>query len=100
MHPKPLSRLGTEFIDMYDSLQHMPSREIFTLSNHGHLSKRFPKLKDKPPPCMSCILGKLQRQNWWNSGKHGKSIRKLSHNKLSKCTSIDQICSAQPGLVP
>ena len=29
-----------------------------------------------------------------------KSIRKLSHDKPGKCTSIDQIVSAQPGLVP
>ena len=100
IHPKPLSLLETEFLDTHNRLQHMPSSEMFNLSIHGHLPKRFLKLKNKPPPCLSCILGKLQRRKWRTKGANDKNIRKLHHNKPGKCTSIDQIVSAQPGLVP
>ena len=87
-------------MDTHDRLQHMPPSEMFNLSIHDHLPKRFLKLKDKAPPCLSCILGKLQRRKWRTKGAHDKSIRKLHHNKPGKCTSVDQIVSAQPGLVP
>ena len=79
----------------------MPPSNMFTLCDHNHLLRKKLELKSaKPPPCISYILGKLQRRAWGNSGQNDKSIRKLNHDKPGKCTSVDQIVSAQPGLVP
>ena len=84
MHPKAASRLEEKYLDTHDRLQYMPPSEIFTLCDHNHLPKRFFRLKDKPPPCMSCILGKLQRCAWCITENNNKSIRKPSHSKPGK----------------
>ena len=98
MHPKVLSRLKEEYLDTHHRLQHMPPLEIFTLCDHNHLPKRYLRLKVKPPSCMSCA--KVQRRTCRNIENNNKSIRKPSHSKPGKCTSIDQIVSAQPDLDP
>ena len=78
----------------------MHPSEMFTLCDHNYLAKILLKLKVKRPPCMSCNTGKLQRHVWHHTGENNKSIRKFDHSKPVKCTSIDQIISAQQGLVP
>ena len=101
MHPKPLSRPEVEFLDTHDRLQHIPYSDMFALCGYGHLPRRFLKLKaNNPPSCISCIIGKIQRRKWRTSVQSDKSIRKLGYDKPGKCTSIDQIVSAQPELVP
>ena len=49
---------------------------------------------------MSCVLGKLQSRAWRNIDKNSIIISKPSHSRPGKCTSIDQIVSAQPALFP
>ena len=100
IHPKALERLEEEYLHTHNRLQQMPPSEMFTLCDHNHLPKIFLRLKIKPPPFMSCILGKIKRRARRNKEKNNKTICKSSHSKPGKCTSIDQIITAQLGLVP
>ena len=48
---------------------------------------------------MSCIFGRSHRRPW-RSKKAPGTIRKDSETEPGDCVSIDQIISAQPGLIP
>ena len=48
---------------------------------------------------MSCIFGTSHRKPWCTKGAHGL-ICKDSDNAPGKCVSMDQLVSAQPGLIP
>ncbi len=48
---------------------------------------------------MSCIFGTAHRKPWHSKGEHN-SIRKHDNNAPGKCVSINQMISAQPGLIP
>jgi hypothetical protein len=50
--------------------------------------------------CISCQFGKAHRRPWRTKGSPGGSIRKASEQNPGDGTSVDQIVSAQPGLVP
>ena len=99
MQPNALSRLEEEYLDTHNRLQHMSSSEIFVLCDLNHLPKIFFRLKFKRPPCMSYILGKLQRRAWHNTENNKKSIRKPFYSKPCKYISNDEIISGQIGLV-
>ncbi len=48
---------------------------------------------------MSCIFGTAHCKPWHSKGEKG-SIRKHNDNAPGKCVSINQMISAQPGLIP
>jgi hypothetical protein len=48
---------------------------------------------------MSCTVGTSHQKPWCTKGSHG-SICKESNEAPGKCVSIDQMISAQPGLIP
>ena len=100
MHPRTLTPLEQEFMDSHHSLQHAPYTEMFRLAEFGHLPKRFLRLKKKPPMCASCIFSSMKRKAWKRGHERSTTVRKLEHNRPGKGTSIDQLVSAQPGLVP
>ena len=100
MHPITLTPLEQEFMDSHHSLQHAPFVEMFRMAEYGHLPKRFLKLKKKPPMCASCIFSAMKRRAWKRKSERSTTVRKLEHNRPGKGTSVDQLVSAQPGLVP
>jgi hypothetical protein len=72
---------------------------MITLAEKGQIKKKFAKLKHRLPICMSCIFGTAHHKPWRSKGYKGP-IRKESDNAPRKCISIDQMVSAQPGLIP
>ena len=100
MNPRTLTPLEQEFMDTHHSLQHAPYKEMFRLAEFGHLPKRFLRLKKKPPICASCIFSSMKRKAWKRNHERSTTVRKLEHNRPGKGTSVDQLISAQPGLVP
>jgi len=48
---------------------------------------------------MSCVFGRAHRRPWRNKGAPG-TIHKDSETEPGHCISIDQLVSAQPGLIP
>ena len=101
--PKPLSPAEQEFLDLHHRLFHLPYSIMFRLAKAGFLPKHLLRLKDRPPPCASCLFGAQHRTNWrTKSSKHGKTsaLRKADLTQPGQCVGVDQMISAQPGLIP
>ena len=64
------------------------------------LPKRLLECKDKLPLCVACQFGCAHRRPWRHKGKRHGDIRKKSHKIPGDATSVDQIVSSQPGLIP
>ena len=76
---------------------------MFQLPKAGLLPKHLLHLKDRPPPCASCMFGAQHRTNWQTkSSKHGKKseLRKEDLTKPGQCVGVDQMISAHTGLIP
>ncbi len=80
-------------------MNHLQFPAMIVLAENGKLQKKFVKLKHRLPVCMSCIFGKAHCKPWCSKGPKG-SIRKESNDAPGKCVSMDQLISAQPGLIP
>ncbi len=98
-HPQILDDDQQELMKQHYRMNHLPLPAMITLAEKGKLNRKFAKLKHRLPVCMSCIIGTAHRKPWRSKGKKG-SIRRPSDNALGKCVSIDQMISAQPGLIP
>ena len=65
--------------------------------------RRFLKLINDLPPCLSCIFGQSHRRPWRHKSSakpSGGVIYSSDINKPGQKVGTDQIMSAQPGLVP
>jgi hypothetical protein len=56
--------------------------------------------QDKVPLCIVCHVDKSHCHPWRHRGKRRRSICKEEHREPVDGVSIDQIVSAQPGLIP
>ena len=65
-----------------------------------YLPKILLKLQDKLPLRVACQFGTAQRRPWRNKGKKNSSIQKPDQTKPGNGVSVDQIISAQLGLIP
>jgi hypothetical protein len=70
------------------------------LAKHGYLPKILLKLQDELPLCVVCQYGTAHQHPWCTKGKKSGSIQQLDQTKLGDGVSVDQIISAQPGLIP
>jgi hypothetical protein len=88
-----------EFMGLHYKMNHLPLPAMIMLAKKGKLNRKFAKLKHRLPVCMSCMFGTAHRKPW-RSKEEKDSIRKPTNNAPGKCISIDQMISAQPGLIP
>ena len=125
--PTHLSPLQQEFLSVHYKMNHLPFTNMLRLSNFGILPRRFLKLRNDMPPCVSCMFGKAHRRPWrgkrsavqLNSSPsdksetvqaarrekrqtvtHGGFLRGPTLSEPGEEVGTDQIVSAQPGLVP
>jgi hypothetical protein len=98
-HPQVLVDDQQEFMGLHYKMNHLPLPAMITLAEKGKLYRKFAKLKHRLPVCMSCMFGTAHRKPWRLKGGKG-SIRKTTDNAPGKYVSIDQMISAQPGLIP
>jgi hypothetical protein len=85
-------------MELHYKIQHLFLSAMIMLAEKGRIKKKFAKLKHRLPICMSCIFGMAHCKPWRSKGSKG-SIRKESDNAPGKCVSMDQLISAQPGLI-
>ena len=97
---RPLSPLQQELMSWHHRLYHLPFRTIFRLADLGILPKRFLECRNKKPLCIACQFGQAHRRPWRTKGKKSGSIRTKEQVAPGDGVSIDQIISAQPGLIP
>ena len=81
-------------------LYHLQFCHIFRLASLGILPKRLLECRAKPPLCVACQFGQAHRRPWRTKGKKSGSIRRPEQTKPGDGVSVDQIVSAQPGLIP
>jgi hypothetical protein len=84
---------------LHCKLNHLPLPAMITLAEKGKLNKKFVRLKHMLSVCMSCLFGTCHCKPWHSNGLKGL-IRKETDNAPGKCVSMDQMVSAQPGLIP
>ena len=76
--PVHLSPLQQEFLSMHHKLFHLPYTTMLRLAKFGILPRRFLKLRNDLPPCVSCMFGQAHRRPWRSKSsakKQGGSIR-------------------------
>ena len=69
----------------------------------GFLPSKFKKLANKAPPCVSCLFGQAHRKPWrFKRTKNGdtSTLRGDTITEPGETVGVDQLISAQPGLVP
>ena len=93
----PLSKDEEEFMLLHHKLKHLPEKSMHNMANQGIIPRKFSKMK--LPPCPACILGRQHKRPWRSKRKH-KNIRKRSQTRAGDGTSVDQLESRHPGLVP
>ena len=65
--------------------------------------RRFLKLRNDFPPCVSCLFGQTHRRYWRHKSpakSSGGVLRSSDINKPGQRAGTNHIVSAQPGLVP
>ena len=98
--PRTLSPLQQEVMSWYHQLYHLPYRIIFRLTSLSFLTKRLLECRSKPPLCVACQSGQAHRRPWRTEGNKIGSIQITEQKKPVDGVSVDQIVSAQPGLIP
>jgi hypothetical protein len=98
-NPHTLNDDQWKFMTLHFKMNHLPFPAMITFTENKKMNRKFVKLKHRLPMCMSCIFGTSHHKPWHTKGAHG-SIRKESDNAPGKCISMDQLVSAQPGLIP
>ena len=86
---------------LHCKMNHVPFPTLIRMAASGKHGIRKPlaRVKDQVPICMSCTFGMSHTRPWRTKGTPGK-IRKEEEINPGDCVSIDQIVSAQPGLIP
>ena len=101
--PPTLSPSQQLFLSWHHRLNHLPFQLMLRLAQMGILPKQFLKLKNDLPPCVSCQFGKAHRKPWRSkTSKSGKlsTLRGPDPLEPGEMIAVDQLISAQPGLVP
>jgi hypothetical protein len=102
-NPPRLSPLQQEFLHMHNRLFHLPYTIMFRLSQLGVLPKYYLNLKETPPPCASCMFGTAHRRPWRfkkAKDREESTLKGAAITKPGQCVGVDQMNSAQPGLLP
>ena len=102
-NPVKLSPLQEEFLALHERLWHLPFSVMFRMVKLGLLPRKFRKLGNKAPPCVSCMLGQAHKKPWRTKKTKSGSVSSLRDEDLKKpggVVGVDHLISAQPGLVP
>ena len=88
-----------EILVWYHRLDHCYFKYLLRLHNRGKITMKINRIR-KLPPCVAFMFGKPPNRPWRTNGKQpGGSTRKTSDTSPGAMTSIDQMVSAQPGLI-
>ncbi len=80
-------------------LHHTPFPKPITMAENGEILKRLAALKSRCPICVVCLLGQAHKRQWQSKSKQKHPIPKPTDDAPGKKASLDQMVSAQPGLI-
>jgi hypothetical protein len=69
------------------------------MAEKGEIPKHLAALKGHCPICVACLFGQAHKCPWQSKSQQKHPIRKLTDNAPGKKASLDQMVSAQPGLI-
>ena len=95
-----ITTLMHEFIDLHDQLRHIPFPIMFKLRKEGKLDKKFLALQDIKLLCHSCMFVQCKNISWHKETHPAGNVRNPSKTDPGDKFHLDQMQSAQPGLVP
>jgi hypothetical protein len=98
--PKSLSPLQEEMLSHHYRLHHTPFPKLIVMAERGEIPQRLASLKRRCPLCVVCLFGQAHKRPWRSKSKEKHPIRKLTDDAPGKRSSLDQMVSAQPGLIP
>ena len=98
--PTVLAPAQQELLSWHHRLYHLKFKRLFTLARLGVLPKNLLDCESTVPLCLECQFGQAKRRAWRVKGQKPGSIQKKSETKPGDGVSVDQIVSAQPGLIP
>ena len=93
-----LTATQRELLSWHYRLGHLPFNQLLDLAKEGRIPKQLANCQ--VPKCPACLFGKMTRKPWRTKGKDKRSIRKDSENYPGGNTSVDQMESTTPGLIP
>ena len=100
MSPNTRSPLQEEMMSIHTRLHHLPFPKFLALTKKGEIPKRLVTLKGREPICIVCFFGTAHTCPWRTKVKKKSSICRVTDDEPGKRISMDQIVSAQPGLIP
>jgi hypothetical protein len=101
LKPQSISPLQEEMMSYHYRLHHMQFPQLIVLADKGVIPKRLASLKGRCPICVAFLFGQAHKRPWRSKSKQKHPIiRKPSDNVPGKQASVDQLVSAQPGLIP
>jgi hypothetical protein len=98
--PRALTPQQKELKSWHHCLYHLPVNRLLMLAKHGYLPKILIKLQDELPLCVACQFSTAHQHPWHTKGKKRGFNWQPDQTKPGDGISVDQIISAQPGLIP
>ncbi len=81
-------------------LYHTPFPKLIAMAEQGGILKCLAALKGSCPICVACLFRQACKCPWQSKIKQKHPIPKLTDDAPGKKASLDQMVSAQPGLIP
>jgi hypothetical protein len=100
VQPRILMPIQQELMDWHNCLYHLSFHKVFWLAEKGFLPKGLLTCKGMLPLCIACQFGAAHCCPWRTHGKSSGLICCPEHILPGNGISVDQILSAQPGLIP
>jgi len=100
LSPKSLSPLQEEMLNYHSRLHHTPFPKLIVMAQQGEIPKRLASLKGCCTLCVPCLFGQAHKRPWRSKSKQKHPICMPTDDAPGKRASLDQMVSAQPGLIP
>jgi hypothetical protein len=100
LSPQSLSPLQEEMMSHHCHIHHMFFRSSLLRQKKWEIPKRLPALKGHCPICVACRFGQAHKHPWRSKSQQKHPICKPTDDASGKKASLDQMVSAQPGLIP
>jgi len=98
MQAAVLTAMQHELLSWHYHLGHLPFNQLLNLAQEGRIPKHLANCQVLK--CPACLFGKMTRKPWRTKGNDKRSICKDSENYPEGNTSVNQMESMTPGLIP
>ena len=98
-NPQPLESIEIEWLQWHNSLNHLSRSGMIQLVYAGVLPKKFLRFRHLAPFCASCAFGKAHWRQWRFKPSPNHPIRSAKDILSGAQVSVDQLISAQLGLL-